>query len=421
MNRPLTPRGFRDVLPEEAAERDAVSQAMIGAAAAWGYRAVETPVAEEASVLGAGAGQELERSAFRLTDLDGSLLALRPEMTVPIARLVASRLAGDPGPHRLAYVAPVFREHESLRGQPRQFTQMGVELVGAGGAVADAEVVCVLSDALARTGLAEYTVGVGSVAVLLGVLDVSGGPAAWKARVLEAAHRRDLVGLGRLAGEDGVPAAVADALRVVPRLRGGREAIEECRRAVEACGRPGALDGLEETWDLLEAGRAAERVVVDFGIMRSFDYYTGLVVEAYAPGLGLPLGGGGRYDELLSAFGAPIPAAGFALGLERVMIALSEQGRVPRVRGLDAVVGGETPAGSFAAARRLREAGWRVEIVPDADGPALAGAARRRGAPRAVFATRDGTPAFVDGAGGIAPALPERLPAPPEPGGGGGT
>ena len=123
--------------------------------------------------------------------------------------------------------------------------------------------------------------------------------------------------------------------------------------------------------------------------MRSFDYYTGLVVEAYAPGLGVPLGGGGRYDGVLAAFDAPAPAAGFALGLERLMIALVEQGAQPATRGLDAVVGGE-PAAALAAAARLRAAGWRValsartglELVREADAPRRgrgAGGARRRG------------------------------------------
>ena len=119
---------------------------------------------------------------------------------------------------------------------------------------------------------------------------------------------------------------MAAALSAVPRIRGGREAIDACRAATAGLGCDAALDELAATWELLEAAGAAERVVVDFSVMRSFDYYTGLVAEAYAPGLGLPLGGGGRYDGVLAAYDAPAPAAGFALGLERVMIALVEQG-----------------------------------------------------------------------------------------------
>ncbi|MBN1192493.1 MAG: ATP phosphoribosyltransferase regulatory subunit, partial [Coriobacteriia bacterium] len=118
---PALPRGFRDVLFDEAREREAVTAAISGVFSSWGYEPVETPVVEEYRTLEAGVGPSLEQSAFRLFDLDGSLLALRPELTVPIARVAASRLSEAPGPHRIRYAADVFREHASLRGQARQF------------------------------------------------------------------------------------------------------------------------------------------------------------------------------------------------------------------------------------------------------------------------------------------------------------
>ncbi|NTU70948.1 MAG: ATP phosphoribosyltransferase regulatory subunit, partial [Coriobacteriia bacterium] len=304
--RPVTARGFRDVLPAEAAEREAVSRTIAEVFSAWGYGLVETPVAEDLSVLEAAAGP-LEGTAFRLIDLDGRLLALRPDMTVPIARISASRLAGQPGPHRFRYNAEVFREHESLRGQSRQFTQLGVELVGAGGALGDAEAIALLVEALEAAGLAEFTVAVGTVAVLSALVSAAEASEEWGCAVFAAAHDRNLVGLAALAAESG-NADVAAALSTVPRIRGGREAIAACREATRGLGCDAALDELDATWTLLEAAGVAGRVVVDFSVMRSFDYYTGLVAEAYAPGLGLPIAGGGRYDGVLAAFDAPAPA-----------------------------------------------------------------------------------------------------------------
>jgi ATP phosphoribosyltransferase regulatory subunit len=140
-------------------------------------------------------------------------------------------------------------------------------------------------------------------------------------------------------------------------------------------------------------------VIVDFSIMRSFEYYTGMVVEVYAPGVGLPLGGGGRYDGVLEAYGAPTPAAGFALGLERVMIALVEQGAPVAARTLDAVVGGEAAA-ALGLARELREAGWTVALSAR-DGVQLAGEAERLGAAEALLAQRGRRPVRLDRAGGV--------------------
>ncbi len=400
------------MLFQEAAEREVVSRAVSDVFASWGYSPVETPVVEEYDTLAVGVGSTAERTAFRLFDLDGSLLALRPEMTVPIARVAASRLADEPGPHRVRYVAPVFREYVSLRGQSRQFTQAGIEFVGARGPAADAEVVALAVEALAASGLDSFGVGIGTVEVLRDLIGIAGMSPEWGRSVIAAAHERNLVALDTLAGYGDVPPEVAAALVASPRIRGGREAIEECRTLLAECGCTESLTSLLETYRILEGLGYADHVTVDFGIMRSFDYYTGFVLEAYAPGLGLPLGGGGRYDGLLASFGNPMPAAGFALGLERVMIALAEQGRTPSTAPLDAVVGGTDPVAVFAAADVLRGAGWQVQMAVGRSGMHLVREADRCGAEEALIA--DGEDIVrLDRAGERALPLGSPVPAPP--------
>lgn len=407
--RPVTPRGFRDVLPREAAERESIAQAVSGVMSAWSYGLVETPVAEEYATLEAGVGSSLEGTAFRLFDSDGQLLALRPEMTVPIARLAATRLAAQQGPYRLRYVSEVFREQASMRGQARQFTQVGLELIGASGPAADAEVIAVLVEALCAAGLNGFSVGVGTVEVLRSIIDAAGMDAAWARAVLAAAHERNLVAIDALAQVSGVSPEAARALRAVPRIRGTRAAIDECRRAAQACGAERALDALDETWDLLEVLGVAEQTSIDFGIMRSFDYYTGIVLEVYAEGLGLPVGGGGRYDGVMAEFETPMPAAGFAVGIERLHIALSEQGATIDVSCLDAILGGE-PRETFAAARSLREAGWSVRIS-ERSGTDLLLEAQQAGASESLLAS-EGRIIPLDSCGEPGPAW-GTIPAPP--------
>ncbi len=413
---PVTPRGFRDVLPQEAAERGALARSLADVFESWDYGLVETPVVEVHSVLEAGAGPGFKGTAFRLFDSDGRLLALRPEMTVPIARLAAARLRDEPLPLRLRYTADVFREHASLRGQSRQFTQAGVELVGAAGPAADAEVITILAEAIDATGLPRYTIALGTVAVLRALLDASGADESWRAAVLTAAHDRNLVEIERLAERAGIDPEVAAAIRTVPRIQGGREAIDECRAVAATCGCAGVLDDLAEVWTLLESTGAAARVTVDFGTMRAFDYYTGVVFEVLAPGLGLPVGGGGRYDAVLSAFGRPAPAAGFALGIERLHIACAEQDVRTAVGGCDAVVGGGDAVRVFAGAQRMRAAGWRVRVAPGADGPAVLSEARAAGAHEALIAEGDDL-VRIDRSGERAEPLGDPLPAPPARGG----
>ncbi len=375
--RPVTPRGFRDVLPREAAEREVLSAAAAGVFAAWGYEPVEMPAVEVYGTLTDAAG-DLEATAFRLFDSDGRLLALRPDMTVPIARMVASRMGEVPGAKRLRYAGEVFREHESLRGQARQFTQVGIELVDAAGAVADAEVIAVMVETLQALGLPEFTVALGDVAPLFALLDAAGGDVAWRNAVLAAAHDRNLVAFDALTRSGGVVPEVGAALRDVVATRGGGEAIARCHDTVTPFGGGGVLEELACTWELLEELGVTERIVVDFGITRAFDYYTGIVLEAYAPGIGVPLGAGGRYDGVLAAYGTPAPAVGFALGLERVTVALAEQDAVVEIGPAAILVGGEARA-AFAEAARVRAAGRRAVLAAGMTGETLADEAARRG------------------------------------------
>ncbi|MBN1192799.1 MAG: ATP phosphoribosyltransferase regulatory subunit, partial [Coriobacteriia bacterium] len=317
-----------------------------------------------------------------------------------------------PGPHRIRYAADVFREHASLRGQARQFTQVGIELVGAKGAAADAEVVLLLIGALEAAGLSSFLVGIGTAEVLRALLALAGGPDEWQGAAVSAAQGRNLVELDRLAGREDLSPELAAALQEVPRIRGGREALERCGALIDACGCAGSLSSLAETWEILEGMGVCDRVQLDFGIMRSFGYYTGMQLEAYAPGLGLALAGGGRYDGLLSAFGDPAPAAGFALGLERVMIALAEQGSTPRLEPLDALLGGGDAAAVFSAAARLRAAGWLVRVAPGVEGSALVREADSSGAVEVLVAKGDAI-FRVDRAGGELSKLAEPLPEAP--------
>jgi ATP phosphoribosyltransferase regulatory subunit len=322
-----TPRGFRDILPEEALWREQIVGAVSGCFADAGYLPVETPVLEEADLL--ADSDAAGGDTFRLFDSDGALLMLRPDVTLPVARMVATRLRDAEGPFRLRYCAPVFRESDPLRGEARQFTQLGVELIGEEGLEADAEVLLLMARALEAAGVAGYVIALGSVRPLAALLAASGMPEAWCRQARLLCHRCDLIGLDALVEEagDALAAPLRRALRELPRIRGGREAVEAARALLEPCGC--ADCGLDELLEL--AGRAQEagvagRVSVDFSVMGSFGYYTGTVIEAYAPGFGQHLGRGGRYDTVFERFGRPRPAAGFALSLDNIQAVLDRPG-----------------------------------------------------------------------------------------------
>ena len=318
-----TPRGLRDVLPDEALWREQIIQSVSGCFADHGYLPVETPMLEQGDLL--AESDAAGKDAFRLFDSDGNLLMLRPDVTLPIARLVSTRLRDKEGPFRLRYSAPVFCESDPLRGESRQFTQLGIELIGERGLEADAEVLLLMARALEAAGLSGYVISLGSVRPLDALLAASGMDDEWCHRVRALCHRCDLVGLDGLVSEAGrgISAPLRRALRELPRIHGGREAIEAARALLDPCGCTDC--GLDELAQLLRKAEEAHiggRVTVDFSVMGAFGYYTGMVIEAYLPQLGIQLGSGGRYDKVFERFGRPRPAAGFALSLDCLQTAL---------------------------------------------------------------------------------------------------
>ena len=274
-------------------------------------------------------GGHVPASPFRLFDSDGGLLVMRPDLTLAIARMVATRMTCDQLPLRLRYSAPVVREESTLAGQPRQFTQLGVELVGGQGVEGEVEVVSLLAESLEALAVPAWTIVCGSVTPLNLLLDHCAPSEGFRSRALELVHSSDLVGLDELVLAADLPAEAGLALMHLPRLSGGVEVLDEVDRLLAAAGIPAGCgtEDLRELAGQLSALVTADRLRFDFSIINSFDYYTGAVFKGYAEGITAAIASGGRYDAVLANQGLVDTAAcGFMLSLERLQEVLGEQG-----------------------------------------------------------------------------------------------
>jgi ATP phosphoribosyltransferase regulatory subunit len=318
------PPGSHDVLPDEMRELRRLHGALIDTFEGHGYGEVATPTIEYDEVLARGDGRTAE-SAYRFFDERGEMLALRSEMTVPIARLVATRFAEAEPPLRFCYLARAFRAVRPQRGQMREFTQAGVELIGAPAPQGTVEVVEVLEAALDAAGLDRAVIGLGDSDLYRQLLAELGVPDQARQSILERLATHDMVGLEAELSEIGgiAPEQVATCV-ALSQLRGGSEVLDRARElggdAVER-----ATARIGETFAALEERGVSERVRIDLGLLRDLGYYSGAILEIYDPALGHVLGGGGRYDGLLKRFGVDQPAAGFALYVERVHVAQMEE------------------------------------------------------------------------------------------------
>jgi ATP phosphoribosyltransferase regulatory subunit len=275
-----------------------------------GYGEVATPALEYETVLTRGDPAAAD-PAYKLFDEHGNVLVLRSDMTIPIARVVATRYAHSEPPLRFCYFAHAYRSVRPQRGQAREMLQAGLELIGAPGPEGTAEAIAVLCQGLDAAGLENYRVGLGDAALYPRLLDRLEVPDGARPQILHELVTRDFVGLAREVEAHG-----HDELARVPQVRGGPEVLEAVPEASE----------LRAVHELLPP-EVADRVIFDLGLIRSLGYYTGPVFEVYDAALGSPMGGGGRYDDLLGRFGRDLPACGWALNVERLHIARVGEGR----------------------------------------------------------------------------------------------
>ncbi len=329
------PPGTRDILPDEMRELRALQRTLLEVFERYGYGQVATPTLEYDEVLQRGEGRS-GIGAYRFFDERGELLALRSDMTIPIARLASTRYADSEPPMRFSYVGNAYRVVRPQRAQVRQFMHAGVELIGSPAPEGTVEVLEVLSSALDAVGLNRAVLGLGDADLYRQLLTELGVEGEARSRVLDRLARHDLVGLEmEVEAIDRLDAGGRETLLRLPGMRGGAEVLDQARElggaAVER-----AAQRLQSTYDSLVERGVARRVQLDLGLLRDLGYYTGAIVEIYDPALGHILGGGGRYDDLLGRFGRPLPAAGFGLYLERVHLAQMEEERVIRGRPEDA-------------------------------------------------------------------------------------
>jgi ATP phosphoribosyltransferase regulatory subunit len=291
-------------------ELRAITSAMLRVFDEAGYGEVYTPALEHEETLRTG-DAKAARPSYRLFDDTGQVLVLRSDMTIPIARVVATRYAEVEPPLRLCYLQRAYRAVRPQRGEAREQLQAGIELVGVPTPDGTAEAIGLCCRALDEAGLTGYRIGLGSAALYPALLDEAGVEGEARDRLLHELVTRDFVGLAREIDALGAD----ERLLRIPQLRGGTEVLDQVGPVA---------DGLREMHELLPS-TMRDRVIFDLGLLRELGYYTGAIFEVLDPALGVPLGGGGRYDELLGRFGRPLPAVGWALEVERVHEALTAE------------------------------------------------------------------------------------------------
>ncbi|WP_337465496.1 ATP phosphoribosyltransferase regulatory subunit [Acidaminococcus timonensis] len=360
------PYGTRDILPGEARAKREIEDKIANNFLSWGYDEAVTPTFEYADTF-ALSGAGINEESMRFMDRNNRTLMLRSEMTTPLARMVATRLKNDKGVKRLFYIANVFRHEQTQAGRQCEFSQAGIELIGAEAPMADAEVLALAVESLKAAGLQDFLISIGHSGFLAGLMEDAKLTKKQGDFVKRMILSHNAVGLEE-AAERFIPKPLKDIFRDLLYLQGGRDLLDSLEARVTNPRSLDALKNLKAIYKLAESYGVAPYLSFDLSLIRNFDYYTGMVFEAYAPQIGFNICGGGRYDHMMEAFGDPEPATGFAMGIDRIILSLRRDGRLTMDSKWDIYVAWAPgcQAKAIQKAMELRAGGKNVKVATNA-------------------------------------------------------
>ena len=320
-----TPEGVRDIYNGECARKLAVQEKISNMFHLYGYEDIETPTFEYFDIFNKERGSVTSQERFKFFDRDNNTLVLRPDMTPAIARCVGKYFFDETMPVRLCYRERTFINNSSYQGRLKEITQTGVELIGDDSSGADAEMIAMVIDSLKAAGLKEFQVELGQVEFFRGLTEEAGMDEETHEKLRELIENKNYFGVEELISKRNLPESLKTLFLKLPELFGSLEqmgkikAIVTNRRSLEA------IERLEKVQAILESYNMAEYVSYDLGMLSKYHYYTGIIFKAYTYGTGEYIVTGGRYDKLLEQFGKDVPAVGFAIVVDQLMLAMSRQ------------------------------------------------------------------------------------------------
>ena len=355
------PYGFQDFLPDECLGKDILEQSLAKLYRSYGYLKVETPTMEYYDTFHDVYRPDKLKKVFKLTDSDGSLLALRPDITLQICRMASGRESKYP--NRFFYSENSFEYQENRdTARTREFPQTGIELLGDTGIDGEVEIISLAIESFLKAGLERFTVEIGNNDFFKGLVKESALSDEDTAELTELINKKDELGLEIFLQQKKVSEKLCSCLLMLPSLFGGEEVLEKAKSLENSLSASDALDHTYRLYTLLKKRGYAPFISLDLGLLHGLNYYSGLVIRGYSADYGLCLLDGGRYDGICPSFGYKSGAVGFAIGTKRLLSALDELGKLQKAPPCDVayISDGTNETEEHSYFGSMREAGASV-------------------------------------------------------------
>jgi ATP phosphoribosyltransferase regulatory subunit len=364
--RPMIPQGVQCYFGEEVNRRRKVESILAATMRNWGFQEIILPFFDYLEDFSYGLGPHIGDQVYRFLDRDGSLLALRPDLTTLVAKTVATRMTDHPQPIKLFYSGEVFRQERAGAGRQKEFYQVGLESIGSVMLWADIEVILLAIECLLQLGVRDFKIALGHVGFFNGIISVLNLPPDRADALRNAIDHKDSAWLRKEIDVLEISREKKDFLADLPDFAGGRQVLEGALSVVENTRSREALNELVQIHSTVESLGLQDYLIFDLAEVRGLDYYTGILFKIYGRAQGFELGGGGRYDGLLRKFGWDLPAVGFSFTMDRLLPLIRETGRleVPLCGAAEHViaVGSASPGEAFQRVWQLRRQGERVRV-----------------------------------------------------------
>lgn len=361
-----TPEGVRDIYNGECSQKRNLQRKIQQVFRSYGYEDIETPSFEFFEVFSREVGTIPSRELYKFFDREGNTLVLRPDFTPSVSRACATYFSPDKEVVTLSYTGNTFINSSSLRGRMKENTQMGVERIGDESPEADAEILAMTVECLLSAGLKEFQVSVGQVNYFKSLLAEAGMEEEAEERLRALISKKNYFGVEDLVREQNLEEKLADVFQELPHLFGSCEILDRAEALTDNPDALKAVARLREIYEILKIYGYEKYVSFDFGMLSKYQYYTGIIFQAFTYGTGEPLVKGGRYNELLKHFGKDAPSIGFAIVVDSLMLALSRQKiALPEEEAAEIITyTKENRTEAIQKAQKLRRKGKRAALRP---------------------------------------------------------
>lgn len=359
-----TPEGVQDILFEECYAKRNIEYKIRSLFRNCGYFEVETPTLEFYDAFSAESDLTPQENMFKFFDQHGRILVLRYDATIPVARMAATKYRDSSYPMRFSYIGNMFRYNELGGGKQKEFTQAGVEILGASTPEADAEVISTAISAVKAAGLDNFQISIGQVEFFKGLMEESGLAEHESEQLRALIDKKDYLGIEELVNSYDIKSELKELILELPRLFGSLDIIEKVEKITRNKRSQDALLNLKTILEILDDYELGRYVSVDLGMVQSLNYYTGIIFRGYTYGVGFPILSGGRYDNLVEKYGKKCAATGFSMGINMVMTALERQKLEIDKPEVDSLIcckpeGRKT---AFKICEELRRQGMKIEM-----------------------------------------------------------